>query len=578
MKAYQKLQQINLIEATLAQEYPDFDIEQISQMAKKVVEQFSGVRQKSKSIKKDTSVCSSSTNNTYLKNANSLQNTLNSTQASQINTSSNQTSNNQNANINNNNNLSISSSTTASISSIQKRVKFTPQEDEIILKYVQKHGKKWSEISKRLPGRTEVMVRNRYYVKIRKLSKEKDNCTGDYNQIDEAGLFNAENSSLDLNNEQASDLFLGNSQSAISKNQSTNLQQQLSLKDEKQRSDQFEIQGSPDTHFLQDSNNFSSLNYHNLHDAEMIFDSPVKQSIFEEHGLLHFNQHNANLKITSMHNFDEQIHNYQNKDQHLFDSAVKDFPQNNQNSNFYEHAHLNSNINQNSDFYDKSALLQNQQCTQLPFQNGIGAFALHQEEDDFFEEANKPFKLPKIYLPEDDLNDISSLLPPVGQMEFNGLNNANSININNNIINSNNNNATQIDSTKQEKIQFLQNQISMIENMLNMCKDEIIREFAQRKSVSTNADVSNSSATPFQQLEIVKNEDCTDQQQQDDIFNRLQSFENQHQFANTSMELEDVSNKNQYVFEHDGHELNIAENFNYHLNEQNQMITSLNNF
>lgn len=77
---------------------------------------------------------------------------------------------------------------------------------------------------------------------------------------------------------------------------------------------------------------------------------------------------------------------------------------------------------------------------------------MHQEEDDFFEEANKPFKLPKIYLPEDDLNDISSLLPPVGQMEFNGLNNANSININNNIINSNNNNATQIDSTKQEKI------------------------------------------------------------------------------------------------------------------------------
>ncbi|KAL4450855.1 hypothetical protein ABPG74_011697 [Tetrahymena malaccensis] len=576
MKAYQKLQQINLIEATLTQEYPDFDIEQISQMAKKVVEQFQGVRQKSKSIKKDTSICSNSTNNSYLKNANSLQNTLNSTQASQINTSSNQASNNQNPNINNNNNLSISSSTTASISSIQKRVKFTPQEDEIILKYVQKHGKKWSEISKRLPGRTEVMVRNRYYVKIRKLSKEKDNSTGEYNQIDEAGLFNAENSSLDFNNEQASDLFLGNSQCAISKNQSTNIQQQLSLKDEKQRSDQLEITASPDTHFLQDSNNFSSLNYHNIHDAEMIFDSPVKQSIFEEHGLLHFNQHNVNLKITSMHNFDEQVHAFHNKDQHLFDSAAKDFPQNNQNSNFYEHAHLNLNINQNSDFFDKSALLQNQQCTQLPFQNGIDAFNLHQEEDDFFEEANKPFKLPKIYLPEDDLNDISSLLPPVGQMEFNGLNNANTVNVNNNI--NNNNNATQslIDSTKQEKIQFLQNQISMIENMLNQCKDEIIREFAQRKSVSNNADVSNEA--PFKLHDAIKNEDCTEQQQQDEIFNRLQSFENQHQFANTSMELEDVNNKNQYYFEHDGHELNIAENFNYHLNEQNQMITSLNNF
>ncbi|KAL4495000.1 hypothetical protein ABPG72_015700 [Tetrahymena utriculariae] len=577
MKAYQKLQQINLIEATLAQQYPDFDIEQISQMAKKVVEQFQGVRQKSKSIKKDTSICSNSTNNTYLKNANSLQNTLNSTQASQINTSSNQTSNNQNANINNNNNLSISSSTTASISSIQKRVKFTPQEDEIILKYVQKHGKKWSEISKRLPGRTEVMVRNRYYVKIRKLSKEKDNGSVEYNQIDEAGLFNAENSSLDFNNEQASDLFLGNSQSAISKNQSTNIQQQLSLKDEKQRSDQFEIAGSPDTHFLQDSNNFSSLNYKNLHDTQMIFDSPVKQSIFEEHGLLHFNQHYANLKITSNHNFDEQIHAYQNKDQHLFDSAAKGFPQNNQISNFYEQAHLNLNLNQNTDFYDKSALLQNQQFTQLPFQNGVDTFTLHQEEDDFFEEANKPFKLPKIYLPEDDLNDVSSLLPPVGQMEFNGLNNANTLNINSNI---NNNNTTQslIDSTKQEKIQFLQNQISMIENMLNMCKDEIIREFAQRKSVSTNADASINSVAPFKQHNAVKNEDCTGHQQQDEIFNRLQSFENQNQFANTSMELEDVSNKNQYVFEHDGHELNIVENFNYHLNEQNQMISSLNNF
>lgn len=38
------------------------------------------------------------------------------------------------------------------------------------------------------------------------------------------------------------------------------------------------------------------------------------------------------------------------------------------------------------------------------------------------------------------------------------------------------------DATKHEKISFLQNQISMIEKMLNLCKDEIIREFASRQS------------------------------------------------------------------------------------------------
>jgi hypothetical protein len=35
---------------------------------------------------------------------------------------------------------------------------------------VYKNGKKWDEIAKYLPGRTEIMVRNRYYLKT---SKEK---------------------------------------------------------------------------------------------------------------------------------------------------------------------------------------------------------------------------------------------------------------------------------------------------------------------------------------------------------------------------------------------------------------------
>ena len=57
---------------------------------------------------------------------------------------------------------------------------FTPEEDALIIQQVQKQGRKWCLISEMLVGRTPIMIKNRYYAKLKKVidkSKSKNNLT-----------------------------------------------------------------------------------------------------------------------------------------------------------------------------------------------------------------------------------------------------------------------------------------------------------------------------------------------------------------------------------------------------------------
>jgi hypothetical protein len=49
---------------------------------------------------------------------------------------------------------------------------FTPEEDVMILQYVQAEGRKWSAIAEKLTGKTPIMIKNRYYAKLRRTAKE----------------------------------------------------------------------------------------------------------------------------------------------------------------------------------------------------------------------------------------------------------------------------------------------------------------------------------------------------------------------------------------------------------------------
>lgn len=51
---------------------------------------------------------------------------------------------------------------------------FTPEEDTIILQYVQENGRKWSSVAELLAGRTPIMIKNRYYAKLRRNVKTDD--------------------------------------------------------------------------------------------------------------------------------------------------------------------------------------------------------------------------------------------------------------------------------------------------------------------------------------------------------------------------------------------------------------------
>lgn len=48
---------------------------------------------------------------------------------------------------------------------------FTTEEDSLILDFVQTKGRRWILISNLLPGRTPIMIKNRYYAKLRHITK-----------------------------------------------------------------------------------------------------------------------------------------------------------------------------------------------------------------------------------------------------------------------------------------------------------------------------------------------------------------------------------------------------------------------
>jgi hypothetical protein len=48
---------------------------------------------------------------------------------------------------------------------------FTVAEDMLIIKYVHIHGRQWNIISEQLPGRTPIMIKNRYYARLQELCK-----------------------------------------------------------------------------------------------------------------------------------------------------------------------------------------------------------------------------------------------------------------------------------------------------------------------------------------------------------------------------------------------------------------------
>lgn len=50
---------------------------------------------------------------------------------------------------------------------------FTYEEDLLILQFRQKIGNRWSEIVKKLPGRTENSVKNRFNCMFKKIKEEK---------------------------------------------------------------------------------------------------------------------------------------------------------------------------------------------------------------------------------------------------------------------------------------------------------------------------------------------------------------------------------------------------------------------
>jgi hypothetical protein len=51
-----------------------------------------------------------------------------------------------------------------------RRAQWTKEEDDKILEMVKLHGHKWSDISRQLSGRSEALVKNRWYSSVRKLA------------------------------------------------------------------------------------------------------------------------------------------------------------------------------------------------------------------------------------------------------------------------------------------------------------------------------------------------------------------------------------------------------------------------
>lgn len=82
---------------------------------------------------------------------------------------------------------------TRELNSSAKKTRFSLQEDQTIAHYYKKHGSNWKIIAKYLPGRTESMIRNRFYSTIKKKKPELLNGEDDIDPIHEAESDNEKN-------------------------------------------------------------------------------------------------------------------------------------------------------------------------------------------------------------------------------------------------------------------------------------------------------------------------------------------------------------------------------------------------
>lgn len=78
---------------------------------------------------------------------------------------------------------------------------FTPEEDMVIIQFVEAEGRKWSLISEMLPGKTPIMIKNRYYARLRYASKDEDLHPEDCNSLlaSSADSFTSEGTLLPTN-------------------------------------------------------------------------------------------------------------------------------------------------------------------------------------------------------------------------------------------------------------------------------------------------------------------------------------------------------------------------------------------
>lgn len=57
---------------------------------------------------------------------------------------------------------------------IDNKTEWSKEEEELLMKCVEKHGKKWKMMEKILPGRSEVSLRNRYHLVVRKKKRDEN--------------------------------------------------------------------------------------------------------------------------------------------------------------------------------------------------------------------------------------------------------------------------------------------------------------------------------------------------------------------------------------------------------------------
>ncbi|EAR93946.1 Myb-like DNA-binding domain protein (macronuclear) [Tetrahymena thermophila SB210] len=115
-------------------------------------------------------------NNNIMNNSETSENDINEEGQISVDKNSNNISNhlkrgNNEANLLDNKNLNQQQSIGQNNENQSKKVRFTAEEDEALIKLIQIHGKKWKVISELMDGKNETRIRNRYYSYIRKILK-----------------------------------------------------------------------------------------------------------------------------------------------------------------------------------------------------------------------------------------------------------------------------------------------------------------------------------------------------------------------------------------------------------------------